>query len=78
MHGLAREEVLDADWEPARRLRERAGIWATLAGSVVAYRLLDLIPSLALAGVVLFSVPVPSWAISSLAVVAALIAHAIQ
>jgi ADP-ribosyl-[dinitrogen reductase] hydrolase len=22
MHGLAREEVLDADWEPARRLRE--------------------------------------------------------
>ena len=32
----------------ARRLASRRGIWATLVGTVVAYRLLDLLPALGL------------------------------
>lgn len=61
---LARVAVL------TRRARERNGIWATLAGTVVAYRLLDLVPALAVAGFVLVTVPTPHWAFSSLGVVA--------
>ena len=60
---LARVAVL------ARRLDGR-GVWATLLGSVFAFRLLDLLPSLALAGYVVIAVPLPHWALSSLAFVA--------
>jgi len=56
----------------ARRLRHRTGVWATLVGTVLAYRLLDLVPSLALIGYVLVSAPIPHWAIKSLMLVAAL------
>jgi len=55
-----------------RRLAGRAGIWATLAGTVVAYRLLDLLPSLALIVYVLPSAQLPHWALKSLIIVAAL------
>jgi len=56
----------------ARRLGDRTGFWATLVGTVVAYRLLDLLPSLALIVYVLVSAPIPHWALRSLALVAAL------
>jgi glycosyltransferase 2 family protein len=56
----------------ARRLGGRPGIWATLAGTVVAYRLLDLLPSLAVIVYVVVSAPIPPWALRSLVVVAAL------
>jgi len=55
-----------------RRLKGRSGVWATLAGTVVAYRLLDLLPSLALIVYVLVSAPIPAWALRSLVLVAAL------
>lgn len=55
-----------------RRLGGRPGIWATLAGTVVAYRLLDLLPSITLIVCVLVSVPIPAWAFRSLLLVAAL------
>jgi glycosyltransferase 2 family protein len=63
---LARIAVL------ARRLGGRTGIWATLLGTVVAYRLLDLLPSLALIVYVLVSAPIPHWALKSLMLVAVL------
>ena len=56
----------------ARRLGGRARVWARLVGTVVAYRLLDLLPSLALIVYVLVSAPIPHWALRSLALVAAL------
>jgi len=56
----------------ARRLGDRTGFWATLVGTVVAYRLLDLLPSLALIVYVLVSAPIPHWALRSLALVATL------
>ena len=56
----------------ARRLGGRAGVWARLVGSVVAYRLLDLLPSLVLIVYVLVSAPIPHWALRSLALVAVL------
>jgi glycosyltransferase 2 family protein len=56
----------------ARRLGGGAGVWATLVGSVVAYRLLDLVPSLGLIVYVLVSAPIPHWALQSLALVAGL------
>jgi glycosyltransferase 2 family protein len=55
-----------------RRLGGRPGIWATLVGTVVAYRLLDLLPSLALILYVLVSAPIPPWALHSLVLIAAL------
>jgi uncharacterized membrane protein YbhN (UPF0104 family) len=61
---LARVAVL------TRRTRRRNGIWATLAGTVVAFRLLDLVPSLALAGFVLTTVAIPRWALVSIGAVA--------
>jgi uncharacterized membrane protein YbhN (UPF0104 family) len=54
-----------------RRLSGRTGIWATLAGTVVAYRLLDLPPVLALIAYVLPSAQLPHWALKSLLLVAA-------
>ncbi len=56
----------------ARRLAGRTGIWATLVGTVVAYRLLDLVPSLALIVYVLMAAPIPHWALRSLMLVVAL------
>ena len=56
----------------ARRLGGRPGIWATLVGTVVAYRLLDLLPSIALILYVLVSAPIPPWALRSLVLIAAL------
>ena len=56
----------------ARRLGGRPRIWVTLVGTVVAYRLLDLLPSLALILYVLVSAPIPPWALRSLVLIAAL------
>jgi len=56
----------------ARRLGGRTGVWATLVGTVVAYRLLALVPSLALIVYVLMAAPIPHWAFRSLALVVAL------
>jgi uncharacterized membrane protein YbhN (UPF0104 family) len=53
----------------ARRVG-RPGIWSTLVGTVVAYRLLDLLPSLGLIVYVLISTSVPHWAVDSLVLVA--------
>jgi uncharacterized membrane protein YbhN (UPF0104 family) len=49
----------------SRRLRGLAAGWATLVGTVVAYRLLDLVPSLALIVYVLVSAQLPHWALTS-------------
>ena len=55
----------------ARRLNGRTGAWATLAGTVVAYRLLDLLPSLALIGYAALAAPMPHWAHMSVLLFAA-------
>ena len=49
----------------SRRLNGRTGVWATLVGTVVAYRLLDLLPSLALIAYVLLFASIPDWALTS-------------
>jgi uncharacterized membrane protein YbhN (UPF0104 family) len=55
----------------ARRLNgRRKGVWATLVGTVVAYRLLDLLPSIALIVCVVIVAPMPPWALRSLLFVA--------
>ena len=54
----------------ARRL-DGTGAWATLAGTVVAYRLLDLLPSLALIGYAAVAAPMPHWAHMSVLLFAA-------
>jgi uncharacterized membrane protein YbhN (UPF0104 family) len=56
----------------ARRLGGRPGAWATLVGTVVAYRLLDLLPSLALIAYVLLFASIPGWALKSFLIFAAL------
>jgi uncharacterized membrane protein YbhN (UPF0104 family) len=56
----------------ARRLGGRPGIWATLVGTVFAYRLLDVVPSLALILYVLVSAPMPPWGLRSLVLIVAL------
>ncbi len=55
-----------------RRLEKRQGLWSTLIGSVIAYRLLDLIPAVAIAVWVVLAAPLPGWAFSSLISVIAL------
>src|SRR5207244_12675649 len=55
----------------ARKLPGRQGVWATLVGTVVAYRLLDLVPSVLLLTYVLLFAPLPHWAITSLVLVLA-------
>ena len=46
----------------ARRLRERAGTWATIAGSVLAHRMFDVVASAALVIYVLYAARIPDWA----------------
>lgn len=53
----------------ARRLPGRHGVWATLVGTVVAYRLLDLLPTFGLIAYVLLFAPMPAWALRSLLVI---------
>jgi glycosyltransferase 2 family protein len=55
----------------SRRLSGRKDVWATLTGTVVAYRLLDVLPTLALIAYVLLFVPMPHWALESLLLFAA-------
>jgi len=62
---LARVAVL------TRRLPGRRGIWATLVGSVVAHRVFDIFPVIALIVWVLFAAKIPQWAITGLASFAA-------
>jgi uncharacterized membrane protein YbhN (UPF0104 family) len=56
----------------ARRLPGRSGIWATLIGTVFAYRLLDFVPTTVLVGYVVVFAPVPRWAVVSTACVLAI------
>ena len=44
-----------------RRMPQRRGLWGALLGSVVAHRLLEIFPSLALIVWVLFVAKVPAW-----------------
>jgi uncharacterized membrane protein YbhN (UPF0104 family) len=48
-----------------RRLPRRSGLWASLLGSVLAQRLLDLVPSMALIVWVLVAGKIPTWASSA-------------
>jgi uncharacterized protein (TIRG00374 family) len=52
-----------------RRMPRRAGIWAKLIGTVVAHRMFDLFPTIALVIWVLLYAKVPHWALMTLAVV---------
>jgi uncharacterized membrane protein YbhN (UPF0104 family) len=60
---LARVAVL------ARRMPDRQRAWGTLLGSVVAHRMFDLFPVIALVVAVLLTAGLPHWAITSLVVV---------
>jgi uncharacterized membrane protein YbhN (UPF0104 family) len=60
---LARVAVL------VRRLPDRRRAWGTLLGSVVAHRMFDLFPVIALVVAVLLTAGLPHWAITSLVVV---------
>ena len=60
---LARVAVL------RRRLTGRKGTTATLVGSVFAHRIFDLFPAVALVTWVLLAAKIPSWALTSIAVV---------
>ena len=62
---LARVAVLN------RRMPGRSGMWATLVGTVFAHRLFDLVAVLALITFVLFTAPIPHWAVTSMAAVVA-------
>jgi uncharacterized protein (TIRG00374 family) len=59
---LARVAVL------SRRLPEQEGTWPTLIGSVIAHRVFDLFPALALVVWVLFAAKLPHWALTSLVI----------
>jgi len=60
---LARVAVLN------RRMAGRRGSWATLIGSVLAHRIFDLFPAIALVVWVLLFAKLPPWAFTSLEVV---------
>ena len=49
-----------------RKLEDRRGLWPMLFGTVIAHRLLDLVPALSIAVWVLATVPLPTWAYSSI------------
>ncbi|MBE0429439.1 MAG: flippase-like domain-containing protein [Thermoleophilia bacterium] len=49
-----------------RKLGSRRRHWPTLFGTVVAHRLLDLIPAVALVAWVIYAAPIPAWAYTSL------------
>ena len=63
---LARVAVLN------RRLVPRRGQWATLAGTVFAHRMFDLVPIVLLILYVLVTAKIPAWAYSSLVAVVAI------
>ena len=54
------------------KLEARPGLWPTLIGTVIAYRLLDVVPVVVLAVWVIFTAPLPSWAFTSLITVVAI------
>ena len=49
-----------------RKIDRRRGLWPELIGTVIAYRLLDLIPAVLLAGWAVLATPLPGWAFVSL------------
>jgi uncharacterized protein (TIRG00374 family) len=59
---LARVAVL------TRKLPKRAGVWATLVGTVFAHRVFDLVPVLLLILYVVATARIPAWAVTSLLV----------
>ena len=52
----------------SRRVRRKAGAWATIAGSVVAHRLFDVVAVTALVIYVLYAARIPNWASQALAI----------
>jgi uncharacterized membrane protein YbhN (UPF0104 family) len=52
-----------------RHVRHRPGTWATIAGTVFAHRLFDVMVSVALVLFTLYAAPIPEWATPVLAVV---------
>ena len=50
----------------ARRMQGRRGLWPTLLGSVVAHRLLEVVPSFLLIAWVLLAAKLPAWAFGAL------------
>jgi len=63
---LARVAVL------TRRLPRRPGLWPTLAGTVFAHRIFDLVAVMVLVPYVLLEARIPGWALTSIAALAAL------
>ena len=63
---LARVAVL------SRRVEGRRQAWATLAGTVFAHRVFDLVPTLLLIAYVLATSEIPHWALTSLALFVAI------
>ena len=59
---LARVAVLN------RKMPRRPGLWATLAGTVFAHRVFDLVPVLLLILYVVVTAKIPAWAVTSLLV----------
>jgi uncharacterized protein (TIRG00374 family) len=59
---LARVAVLN------RKMPRRTGLWATLAGTVFAHRVFDLVPVLLLILYVVVTAKIPAWAVTSLLV----------
>ncbi|MCL5736722.1 MAG: flippase-like domain-containing protein [Actinobacteria bacterium] len=49
-----------------RKLENRRGLWPTLFGTVIAHRLLDLVPAISLAIWVILAAELPVWAYSSI------------
>ena len=45
-------------------MNRRRGVWATLAGTVVAHRIFDLVPIVLLVLYVLVTAKIPAWAYS--------------
>jgi uncharacterized membrane protein YbhN (UPF0104 family) len=52
-----------------RRMRHRAGTWATVVGTVFAHRLFDIVAAIALVIYVLYAARLPDWAVPALAIV---------
>ncbi len=53
----------------ARHVRRRTGAWATLIGTVLAHRLLDVVVAVALVVYVVYAARIPDWARPALAIV---------
>ena len=51
-----------------RRMRRRAGTWATVVGTVIAHRLFDVFAAVVLVVYVLYAARIPDWAVPGLSI----------